>query len=105
MLCNRPDVSGTKHIENFYKGVVETHGSAKYLSKSCTSKYGASLMGNQMPQSVLKMVEGLGYFQASCNHLNPVISSLKDEQYSQEGPQYCFRAVTISLMMTSFQCR
>ncbi|XLR50253.1 hypothetical protein S83_000925 [Arachis hypogaea] len=38
-----PDVSGTKHIENFYKGVVETHGSAKYLSKSCTSKYGAGL--------------------------------------------------------------
>ncbi|KAL1288693.1 hypothetical protein AAHE18_20G002600 [Arachis hypogaea] len=38
-----PDVSGTKRIENFYKGVVETHGSAKYLSKSCTSKYGAGL--------------------------------------------------------------
>ncbi|RYR19191.1 hypothetical protein Ahy_B03g063898 [Arachis hypogaea] len=44
MLCNRPDVSRIKHIENFYKGVVETHGSAKYLSKSCTSKYGADLV-------------------------------------------------------------
>ncbi|XP_072056757.1 pectin acetylesterase 11 isoform X11 [Arachis hypogaea] len=39
-----PYVSGTKHIENFYNGVVETHGSAKYLSKSCTSKYGAGLV-------------------------------------------------------------
>ncbi|KAL4274395.1 hypothetical protein AHAS_Ahas20G0002900 [Arachis hypogaea] len=42
-FINVPDVSGTKHIENFYNGVVETHGSAKYLSKSCTSKYGAGL--------------------------------------------------------------
>ena len=55
-------------------------------------------------KSVPNMVEARGYIQAFCNHLNPVISSLKDEQYSQEGSQYHFHAVTILLMMTSGQC-
>ena len=58
-----------------------------------------------MPTSVSKMVEALEYnIQASCHHLNPVISSLKDEQYSLEGSQCHFHVVIIPLMMTSGQC-
>ncbi|CAH9080804.1 unnamed protein product [Cuscuta epithymum] len=37
-FINTLDVSGTPHIEQFYDDVVATHGSAKSLSASCTSK-------------------------------------------------------------------
>ncbi|GFY95207.1 pectinacetylesterase family protein [Actinidia rufa] len=38
LLYNRKDVSGAQHIEAFYNDVVNTHGSAKNLPTSCTSR-------------------------------------------------------------------
>ncbi|XP_047971190.1 pectin acetylesterase 8-like isoform X1 [Salvia hispanica] len=37
-FINTKDVSGAQHIEQFYNDVVTTHGSAKNLPQSCTSK-------------------------------------------------------------------
>lgn len=37
------DVSGTQHIQEFYNDVVKTHGSAKHLPTSCTSKMNPGL--------------------------------------------------------------
>ncbi|XP_057780392.1 pectin acetylesterase 8-like isoform X2 [Salvia miltiorrhiza] len=37
-FINTEDVSGAQHIEQFYNDVVTTHGSAKNLPQSCTSK-------------------------------------------------------------------
>ncbi|XP_059639909.1 pectin acetylesterase 8-like [Cornus florida] len=37
-FINAKDVSGAQHIEGFYNEVVATHGSAKNLPQSCTSK-------------------------------------------------------------------
>ncbi|KAA8521048.1 hypothetical protein F0562_011799 [Nyssa sinensis] len=37
-FINAKDVSGASHIEGFYNDVVTTHGSAKNLPVSCTSK-------------------------------------------------------------------
>ncbi|XP_059642602.1 pectin acetylesterase 8-like [Cornus florida] len=37
-FINAKDVSGAQHIEGFYNEVVATHGSAKNLPRSCTSK-------------------------------------------------------------------
>uniref|UniRef100_A0A2N9FFG9 Pectin acetylesterase n=1 Tax=Fagus sylvatica TaxID=28930 RepID=A0A2N9FFG9_FAGSY len=37
-FINAKDVSGAQHIEAFYSEVVATHGSAKNLAPSCTSK-------------------------------------------------------------------
>jgi len=45
-----------------------------------------------MPTTCLDLVEALEYIQAFCNHLNLVISNLRDEPYTQEGSQYHFLA-------------
>ncbi|KAK3007717.1 hypothetical protein RJ639_014250 [Escallonia herrerae] len=37
-FTNQKDISGAQHIEGFYNEVVTTHGSAKNLHPSCTSK-------------------------------------------------------------------
>ncbi|KAL2454266.1 Pectin acetylesterase 8 [Abeliophyllum distichum] len=42
-FINAKDVSGAQHIENFYDDVVKTHGAAKNLPSSCTSKGKPSL--------------------------------------------------------------
>ncbi|KAL8054123.1 hypothetical protein ABFX02_05G117400 [Erythranthe guttata] len=42
-FINAKDVSGAQHIEQFYNDVVTTHGSAKHLAQSCTSKMKPSL--------------------------------------------------------------
>ncbi|KAL2517371.1 Pectin acetylesterase 8 [Abeliophyllum distichum] len=42
-FINVKDVSGVQHIENFYDDVVKTHGAAKNLPSSCTSKRKPSL--------------------------------------------------------------
>jgi hypothetical protein len=56
-------------------------------------------MGNQRSTIGLYMVEAVGYIQVFFNHLNQVISSLRDELYSQEGSQYCFLVVKVPSMM------
>lgn len=48
--------------------------------------------------------EVVGYFQVFCNHLNQVISSLRDELYSQEASQRCFLAMKVASMMARNQC-
>ncbi|CAI9784713.1 unnamed protein product [Fraxinus pennsylvanica] len=42
-FINAKDISGAPHIEDFYDDVVKTHGSAKNLPSSCTSKGKPSL--------------------------------------------------------------
>lgn len=42
-FINAKDVSGADHIQEFYSQVVATHGSAKNLPSSCTSKFSPSL--------------------------------------------------------------
>ncbi|KAK7360562.1 hypothetical protein VNO77_02568 [Canavalia gladiata] len=42
-FINVKDISGGQHIEEFYSQVVETHGLAKNLPKSCTSSHRPSL--------------------------------------------------------------
>ncbi|KAI4327921.1 hypothetical protein L6164_020330 [Bauhinia variegata] len=42
-FINAKDVSGTSHIEQFYAQVVATHGSAKNLPASCTSRLSPGL--------------------------------------------------------------
>ncbi|KAI5656627.1 hypothetical protein M9H77_25420 [Catharanthus roseus] len=42
-FINAKDVSGAQHIEAFYSEVVATHGSAKNLAQTCTSRLKPSL--------------------------------------------------------------
>ncbi|XP_011073252.1 pectin acetylesterase 8-like [Sesamum indicum] len=42
-FINAKDVSGAPHIQDFYNDVVTTHGSAKNLPQSCTSRMKPSL--------------------------------------------------------------
>ncbi|KAJ1412441.1 Pectinacetylesterase/NOTUM [Sesbania bispinosa] len=42
-FINVKDISGAQHIEEFYKQVVTTHGSAKHLPPSCTSRLSPEL--------------------------------------------------------------
>ncbi|KAL0310395.1 UNVERIFIED_CONTAM: Pectin acetylesterase 8 [Sesamum calycinum] len=42
-FINTKDVSGAQHIEAFYHDIVSTHGSAKNLPRSCTSRMKPSL--------------------------------------------------------------
>ncbi|XP_051119505.1 pectin acetylesterase 8-like [Andrographis paniculata] len=42
-FINAKDISGGPHIERYFNDVVTTHGSAKNLPKSCTSKLNPSL--------------------------------------------------------------
>ncbi|KAH9753868.1 Pectin acetylesterase 8 [Citrus sinensis] len=42
-FINAKDVSGASHIEQFYAQVVATHGSAKHLPASCTSRLSPGL--------------------------------------------------------------
>ncbi|KAL8499545.1 hypothetical protein ACS0TY_022480 [Phlomoides rotata] len=42
-FINVKDISGARHIEDFYDDVVTTHGSAKNLPESCTSRMKAGL--------------------------------------------------------------
>ncbi|XP_075522627.1 pectin acetylesterase 8-like [Primulina tabacum] len=42
-FINAKDVSGAEHIKDFYSQVVETHGSAKNLPGSCTSRLSPGL--------------------------------------------------------------
>ncbi|XP_074270401.1 pectin acetylesterase 8-like [Silene latifolia] len=42
-FINANDVSGAPHIQEFFAQVVNTHGSAKNLPESCTSKFSAEL--------------------------------------------------------------
>ncbi|KAL0407934.1 UNVERIFIED_CONTAM: Pectin acetylesterase 8 [Sesamum radiatum] len=42
-FINAKDVSGVPHIQDFYNDVVTTHGSAKNLPQSCTSRMKPSL--------------------------------------------------------------
>ncbi|XP_054823985.1 pectin acetylesterase 8-like [Prosopis cineraria] len=42
-FINAKDVSGAQHIEQFYSQVVETHGSAKNLPRSCTTRLSPGL--------------------------------------------------------------
>ncbi|KAK4422434.1 Pectin acetylesterase 8 [Sesamum alatum] len=42
-FINAKDVSGAPHIQDFYNDVVTTHGSAKNLPQSCTSRLKPSL--------------------------------------------------------------
>ncbi|XP_072989149.1 pectin acetylesterase 8-like [Typha latifolia] len=42
-FINAKDVSGKEFIKDFYQGVVTTHGSAKNLPSSCTSRFPPSL--------------------------------------------------------------
>ncbi|KAI3453920.1 hypothetical protein Pfo_010583 [Paulownia fortunei] len=42
-FINAKDISGAQHIEEFYNDVVTTHGSAKNLPQSCTSRMKPSL--------------------------------------------------------------
>ncbi|KAK7360561.1 hypothetical protein VNO77_02567 [Canavalia gladiata] len=53
-FINVKDISGAPHIEEFYNQVVETHGSAKNLPKSCTSRLSPSLCF--FPQNVASQI-------------------------------------------------
>ncbi|KAI7980321.1 Pectin acetylesterase 8 [Camellia lanceoleosa] len=54
-FINTKDVSGTQHIEAFYNDVVTTHGSAKNLPISCTSKMGPGLCF--FPQNMAQQIQ------------------------------------------------
>ncbi|KAK3429686.1 hypothetical protein EUGRSUZ_E01170 [Eucalyptus grandis] len=54
-FINAKDVSGASHIENFYSEVVATHGSAKNLPTSCTSKMKPGLCF--FPQNVVPQIQ------------------------------------------------
>ncbi|KAJ0491053.1 putative pectinacetylesterase/NOTUM [Helianthus annuus] len=49
----RKTIIGTSHIEGFYADVVKTHGSAKVLSPTCTSKMSPSLVKNILAPGVV----------------------------------------------------
>ncbi|KAK4252615.1 hypothetical protein QN277_014362 [Acacia crassicarpa] len=53
-FINTKDVSGAQHIEKFYSQVVETHGSAKNLPRSCTSRLSPGLCF--FPQYVVSQI-------------------------------------------------
>ncbi|KAG6635927.1 pectin acetylesterase 8-like [Carya illinoinensis] len=53
-VINAKDVSGAQHIEAFYSEVVATHGSAKNLPSSCTSKMKPGLCF--FPQNVVQLI-------------------------------------------------
>ncbi|XAR69229.1 hypothetical protein NMG60_11000738 [Bertholletia excelsa] len=54
-FINAKDVSGEPHIQTFYNDVVTTHGSAKHLPSSCTSKMRPGLCF--FPQNVAQQIE------------------------------------------------
>lgn len=54
-FINTQDVSGAKHIETFYSEVVATHGSAKNLPSSCTSRLSPGLCF--FPQYVVSQIQ------------------------------------------------
>ncbi|CAL5429298.1 unnamed protein product [Camellia sinensis] len=54
-FINMKDVSGTQHIEAFYNDVVTTHGSAKNLPISCTSKMRPGLCF--FPQNMAQQIQ------------------------------------------------
>ncbi|XP_030472073.1 pectin acetylesterase 8-like [Syzygium oleosum] len=54
-FINAKDVSGAQHIETFYSEVVATHGSAKNLPTSCTSKMRPGLCF--FPQNVVQQIQ------------------------------------------------
>ncbi|XP_030472075.1 pectin acetylesterase 8-like [Syzygium oleosum] len=54
-FINAKDVSGAPHIETFYSEVVATHGSAKNLPTSCTSKMRPGLCF--FPQNVVQQIQ------------------------------------------------
>ncbi|GMN47655.1 hypothetical protein TIFTF001_016837 [Ficus carica] len=60
-FINTQDVSGAKHIETFYSEVVATHGSAKNLPSSCTSRLSPGLVGALIrcffPQYVVSQIQ------------------------------------------------
>ncbi|KAK4252613.1 hypothetical protein QN277_014362 [Acacia crassicarpa] len=53
-FINTKDVSGAQHIEQFYSQVVQTHGSAKNLPQSCTSRLSPGLCF--FPQNVVSHI-------------------------------------------------
>ncbi|KAA0040176.1 pectin acetylesterase 8-like isoform X1 [Cucumis melo var. makuwa] len=54
-FINAKDVSGAQHIEGFYSDVVTTHGSAKNLPISCTSKMKPEMCF--FPQNVVQLIQ------------------------------------------------
>ncbi|KAK9277066.1 hypothetical protein L1049_006605 [Liquidambar formosana] len=54
-FINAKDVSGAQHIEAFYSEVVATHGSAKNLPPSCTSKLRPGLCF--FPQNMAQQIQ------------------------------------------------
>lgn len=54
-FINTKDVSGAQHIEAFYSEVVATHGSAKNLPSSCTSKMRPGLCF--FPQNMVQQIK------------------------------------------------
>lgn len=54
-FINTKDVSGEQHIEGFYSQVVATHGSAKNLPRSCTSRLSPGLCF--FPQNVAPQIQ------------------------------------------------
>ncbi|KAI3692165.1 hypothetical protein L6452_31974 [Arctium lappa] len=54
-FINTRDLSGTRRIEAFYDDVVKTHGSAKNLLRSCTSKMKNSLCF--FPENVIQEIK------------------------------------------------
>ncbi|KAK3429677.1 hypothetical protein EUGRSUZ_E01169 [Eucalyptus grandis] len=54
-FINAKDISGAQHIETFYSEVVATHGSAKNLPTSCTSRLRPGLCF--FPQNVVKQIQ------------------------------------------------
>ncbi|XP_031394808.1 pectin acetylesterase 8-like isoform X2 [Punica granatum] len=54
-FINAKDVSGASHIEEFYSQVVATHGSAKNLPTSCTSRLNPGLCF--FPQNVVTQIQ------------------------------------------------
>ncbi|XP_040985861.1 pectin acetylesterase 8-like isoform X1 [Juglans microcarpa x Juglans regia] len=54
-FINAKDVSGAQHIEAFYSEVVATHGSAKNLPSSCTSKMRPGLCF--FPQNMVQQIK------------------------------------------------
>uniref|UniRef100_A0A3Q7HJU0 Pectin acetylesterase n=1 Tax=Solanum lycopersicum TaxID=4081 RepID=A0A3Q7HJU0_SOLLC len=54
-FINTQTISGTSHIEKFYSEVVNTHGSAKNLPQSCTSRLKPGLCF--FPQNVAQQIQ------------------------------------------------
>ncbi|XP_038878207.1 pectin acetylesterase 8-like isoform X2 [Benincasa hispida] len=54
-FINAKDVSGAQHIQDFYSDVVATHGSAKNLPISCTSKMKPEMCF--FPQNVVQLIQ------------------------------------------------